>query len=97
MGKAADGRLIEIPFSEKYAAVNAVRALLTEPKPPVKKSELLAALHPLLEDDSMADLVIPDFARHKDWSVLDRVNNLVKKPSSNRAVKLGDQIHDSLA
>lgn len=87
-GADQHGQLIEISFSEKYAALSAVRALLAESKPCVPKSVLLASIHPLVHDDAIVDLVIPDFARHKDWSRLDTINNVLKKPEIDRPVRL---------
>jgi len=69
----ADGR--DIPFTETYAAVMALR-FLGEESPHVPRERVLASLRKLLDQPKLADLVIADLARWQDWSVIGRLEDL---------------------
>jgi hypothetical protein len=89
MSKDSSGDLIEVVFSEKYAAVQAIRRLLKLSEPPIPKSDLMAALYPLLKNDLLADLVIPDLVRQKDWSQMKLIGERIENTETPRIIKLG--------
>ena len=78
-------------YADTYAAIAAVRNLGTLDLLP--RSELAAALHPVLHREALADLVIPDLARWQDWSQVETIkqlfldadadNNWVRVPAVN--------------
>jgi hypothetical protein len=65
-------------FSDIYSAIMALRFHGDE-ETIVPRQRLLAGLRPILERPDLADLVIPDFARWKDWSVMERLVRLFKE------------------
>jgi hypothetical protein len=67
----------EIPFTETYAAVMALR-FLGEESDLVPRERVLASLRLLLDEPKLADLVIADLARWQDWSVVDRLVGIFK-------------------
>ncbi len=64
------------PFSEVYAAMQALRFLWTYGGQDVDRDALKASLRTLLDRPELADLVIADLARWRDWSVQDRLMEL---------------------
>jgi hypothetical protein len=60
-------------FSERYFAMSAVRFLLDNGKGRIERERLLQSLRHLLDDTDIAELVVHNLARHKDWSVQDRL------------------------
>ena len=72
----------EIPFTETYAAVMALR-FLGEESQSVPRDRVLASLRLLLEEPKLADLVIADLARWQDWSVIDRLVELFEKAEAD--------------
>lgn len=68
-----DGKEIKLPFSETYAVMQALRFMWTYEPDRLSKDRLKQAMHLLLERKEMADLVITDLARWKDWSIQDRL------------------------
>lgn len=67
----------EVPFTETYAAVMALR-FLGEESDLVPRERVLASLKLLLDEPKLADLVIADLARWQDWSVVDRLVAIFK-------------------
>lgn len=67
----------EADYSDTYAAITALRFHGTEGDR-ISKSQIVQALHPMLDRPTLADLVIPDLARWEDWSVMDRLVELFK-------------------
>lgn len=67
----------EIPFTETYAAVMALR-FLGEESGIVPHKRVLASLRLLLDEPKLADLVIADLARWEDWSVVERLGELFR-------------------
>lgn len=65
-------------YADTYAAIMAIRFHGTEVEV-ISKSRLLAALRFMLDRPELADLVIPDLARWKDWSVISRLVQLFKE------------------
>ena len=72
----------DIPFTETYAAVMALR-FLGEESESVPKDRVLKSLRLLLEEPKLADLVIADLARWQDWSVIDRLVELFEKAEAD--------------
>jgi hypothetical protein len=62
-------------YTDVYSAVMAVRVHGTELEQ-FPQARLAAALRLVLNQPSLADLVIPDLARWEDWSVVDRLVEL---------------------
>ncbi|NBW96399.1 MAG: hypothetical protein EBR28_06635 [Planctomycetia bacterium] len=65
----------DVPFTETYAAVMALR-FLGEESAAVPRDRVLRSLRILLDEPKLADLVIADLARWEDWSAIDRMVNL---------------------
>ena len=72
----------EVPFTETYAAVMALR-FLGEESELVPKDRVLASLRLLLQEPKLADLVIADLARWQDWSAIDRLVTLFKEAKAD--------------
>jgi len=72
----------DIPFTETYAAVMALR-FLGEESDAVPRERVLASLRLLLEEPKLADLVIADLARWEDWTVIDRLVELFEKAEAD--------------
>jgi len=75
---ARKAREKEIPFTETYAAVMALR-FLGEESDLVPRERVLASLKLLLDEPKLADLVIADLARWQDWSVIERLVTIFKE------------------
>lgn len=79
-------------YADTYSAIMAIRFHGTEGDV-IARSALMESLHPVLDRPDLADLVIPDLARWKDWSLVDRMvrlftesdpeNNWVRVPVVN--------------
>jgi len=65
-----------VAFSDTYFGMQAVRMLWLHDLGSIDKSRLQRSFDSLLERPEVADIVIGDFARWKDWSVFDRVVEL---------------------
>ncbi len=81
---------VKVPFSETYAAMQAVRFAWNYSET-IEKDRLKASMRLLLDRPEVADLVIADLARWKDWSVQDRLMKLYDEkeydiPSIKRAI-----------
>ncbi len=74
---ARDGKGKEVPFTETYAAVMALR-FLGEESDLVPRERVLKSLKLLLDEPKLADLVIADLARWQDWSAIDRLVTIFK-------------------
>jgi hypothetical protein len=61
------------PFGETYAAMQAIRFMKDFGLERIPLDRLKSAMHVLLDRPELADLVITDLARWKDWSVQDRL------------------------
>jgi hypothetical protein len=72
----------EIPFTETYAAVMALR-FLGEESDKVPRERVLTSLRLLLQEPKLADLVIADLARWQDWSVIDRLVELFEQAEAD--------------
>ncbi len=79
------------PFSETYAAMQALRFMWTYGNGRVSKERLRQSMRELLDRPELADLVVADLARWEDWSVQQRLMNLYGQgeysiPSIKRAI-----------
>ena len=72
----------DVPFTETYAAVMALR-FLGEESEIVPRARVLESLRILLDEPKLADLVIADLARWEDWSVIDRLAELFEKAEAD--------------
>lgn len=66
----------DIPFSETYAAMQALRFMWRYAEGRIEKSRLRASMRILLDRPELADLVIADLARWKDWEIQDRLMDI---------------------
>lgn len=81
----------DVPFSETYAAMQALRFMWTYGDGKIAPERLQASMRILLDRPELSDLVIADLARWKDWSVQDRLMALYGAdeyniPSIKRAI-----------
>jgi len=72
----AQGEQVLVPFSETYAGMQAVRFMWDYGDGAIDPEQLKAAMRVLLVRPELAELVIADLARWKDWSVMDRLAEL---------------------
>lgn len=82
---------ITVPFSETFAAMQALRFMWTYGDERISKDRLRQSMRILLERPNLADLVIVDLARWEDWGVMDQLMSLYNKeeyevPSIKRAI-----------
>ncbi len=76
------------PYADTYAAIMAIRFHGTEGNV-IARSALVESLHHVLDRTDLADLVIPDLARWKDWSQIDRLSKLfVESDEDNNWVRV---------
>jgi hypothetical protein len=69
----SEGKEVPLPFSETYAVMQALRFMWTYEPDRLPKERLKQSMQILLDRPELADLVITDLARWKDWSVQDRL------------------------
>lgn len=86
-----NGKPRPVPFSETYAAMQALRFMWTYGDGRIPKQRLRESMRILLGRPELADLVIADLARWKDWQVQDRLVKLYGSegydiPSVKRAI-----------
>ena len=68
----------ESEYADTYAAIMALRFHGNETDI-IPRKRILQSLHHMLDRPQLADLVIPDLARWKDWSQVDRLVKLFKE------------------
>lgn len=68
-----DGEEVKLPFSETYAVMQALRFMWSHEPDRIPKERLKQSMRILLDRPELADLVIADLARWKDWGVQDRL------------------------
>ncbi|MCH7729053.1 MAG: hypothetical protein IH991_21610 [Planctomycetes bacterium] len=73
----------ETAYTDIYAAIMAMRFMGTEGKI-VPRERIVAAIRHLLDRPKLADLIIPDLARWKDWTVVDKLAQLFKDAEKNK-------------
>jgi len=81
----------KIPFSETYAAMQALRFMWTYGNGRIPADRLRSSMRLLLERPELTDLVVADLARWKDWSIQPRLMELYgaeeyNVPSIKRAI-----------
>ena len=86
-----DGKKKPQPFSETYAAMQALRFMWNYGDERIPRERLRQSMRLLLDRPELADIVIADLARWKDWSVQDRLMELYGAekydiPSIKRAI-----------
>ena len=79
------------PFSETYAAMQALRFMWQYGDNRIEPDRLKQSMRLLLDRPELADLVIADLARMKDWSIVDRLMGMYGQqeydiPSIKRAI-----------
>jgi hypothetical protein len=85
------GKPLSVPFSETYAAMQALRFMWQYGEGRISEDRLRQSMRTLLDRPELADLVIADLARWKDWTVQEKLMDLYGKegydiPSIKRAV-----------
>lgn len=80
-----------IPFSETFAAMQALRFMWSYGKNRIAPERLQQSMRILLDRTEMTDMVIADLARWKDWDVQDRLLKMYGEaeydtPSIKRAI-----------
>lgn len=86
-----DGEEVSVPFSERYATMYALRYMWDHEPDILPKKRLKQSMRVLLERPELADLVITDLARWKDWGVQERLMKMYDDeqyniPSVKRAI-----------
>lgn len=76
-----------VPFSETYSAMQALRYMWGDGKDAIPHDRLRQSMRILLDRPEMADLVITDLARWKDWSVHDRLVEMYQDNAHAKSVK----------
>jgi len=79
----AKGRKKLVPFSETYAAMQALRFMWSYSEGRISKPRLRQSMRILLERPELADLVIADLARWKDWSIQGRLMTMYDDKAFN--------------
>ena len=87
----ADGEPIPVPYSEVYAAMQAVRFMWTYGGERIPKDRLKQALRLQLNHPDLAEVVIADLSRWQDWAAMDRIAGLYDEeaydvPAVKRAI-----------
>jgi hypothetical protein len=70
------GEKVPVPFSETYAAMQAVRFMWQYGDGRIAAERLREAMRTLLTRPELADLAIADLARWKDWGIMSRLADL---------------------
>ncbi|MCC7421228.1 MAG: hypothetical protein IT428_13170 [Planctomycetaceae bacterium] len=79
---------IDVPYSETYFALQAIRALWNQFETRFEKERLRSAVRLLLDRPELADFVIIDLIRWKDWSLHERLMTMLDDPDfASPAVK----------
>ncbi len=79
----SDGKEQPVPFSETYAAMQALRFMWQYEAGRIEKERLRKSMRLLLSRSELADLVIADLARWQDWSVMERLMKLYDDEAYN--------------
>ena len=89
VAKDENGEEFQIPFSETYAVVGAIRFMWTYESKRIPKARLKKSMRLLLNRPAVVDLIIPDLARWKDWEICEQLYELYgKKGYDTRAIRL---------
>ncbi len=73
-------RSADVPFSEMYAAMQALRFLWHEASDRIDRDRMLAAMRLLLDRPDIVDLAIIGLTRWHDWSITDRLMTMYDAP-----------------
>lgn len=89
--RTTDGKEVPLIFSETYAAMQALKFLWSHEPERIPAKRLRESMRLLLDRPEMADLVITDLARWKDWDSQDRIiamfdDQKFKIPATKRAI-----------
>ncbi len=81
----------KVPFSETFAAMQALRFMWTYSPERIAPERLRDSMELLLERPNLSDLVIVDLARWEDWDIMDSLMTLYDReeydvPSIKRAI-----------
>ncbi|MBL8819192.1 MAG: hypothetical protein JNL58_24390 [Planctomyces sp.] len=79
----AAGEEVKLPFSETYAAMQALRFMWTYEPDRIPKDRLKVSMRLLLERPELTDLVIADLTRWKDWDIQDRLMQMYDEEKFN--------------
>lgn len=74
------GEPVPVPFSEVYAAMQAVRFMWTYGGDRIPADRLKQAMRLRLAHSDLAEVVIADLSRWQDWAAMDRIVGLYDKP-----------------
>lgn len=69
-----------LPTGEMYAFLNALRFMWQYGRDRIPAADLQGALRGFLDREDMAEVVLSDLSRAKDWSVLERLTTAYGKP-----------------
>lgn len=75
------------PFSETYAAMQAVRFMWQYGDDRISQERLRKSMRLLLDRPELADLVIADLSRMKDWTVQDKLMDMFVQENNIPSVK----------
>jgi len=75
------------PFSETYAAMSAVRFMWQYGDGRISQDRLRESMRLLLDRPELADLVIADLSRMKDWTVQDKLMSMYDEETNIPSVK----------
>ena len=86
-----DGKEVKLPFSEVYATMQTLRFMWTYEPDRIPRERLKKSMRTLLGRPELADLVIADLARWKDWDVQEELMSMYDDeefdiPSIKRAI-----------
>jgi hypothetical protein len=70
-------------YAVTFAAIQAIGFQLTEEEK-IPRVELLKALHSLLDNQEIADVVLADLAEWDDWTAVDKANELFRRAAPDR-------------
>ncbi len=89
--RTTDGKEVPLPFYETYAAKEALRFLWSFEPERISAARLRESMRLLLDRPELADLVITDLSKWKDWDSQDRIiamfdDEKFKIPATKRAI-----------
>ena len=73
----------KVPFSETYAALQALRFMWRYGEGRIEKDRLRQSMRVLLDRPALTDMVIPDLSRWEDWAVQDKLMGMYGKGEFN--------------
>ncbi|MCA9063630.1 MAG: hypothetical protein KDA96_11240, partial [Planctomycetaceae bacterium] len=79
--RTPQGEEKRLPFAETYATMQALRFLWSDEPDIIDRDRLRQSMRILLKRKDMADLVIADLARWKDWEIQDELMAMYDDPT----------------